>query len=275
VQRVSSPNAPIAGRVVLVTGAAKGIGAATTRELIRRGASVGLVDIDANAVNALARDLGAAAAAWVADIRDAEQIERAVDGVVTRFGGLDAVVANAGVEILGELGELAPTDFARVIEVNLIGTWRTIRATLPAVARRRGYYLLVSSLSAVAHAPYNGAYDASKAGVVSLAKTLRLETRARGIGVGIAYLSYVDTPAAREAVETPRMQALLARMPGGAPRPMPVEDVARAFATAIDRRSARVVLPRSQIAGVYLPELAQAVIDRVLRNADPEETPRG
>jgi NAD(P)-dependent dehydrogenase (short-subunit alcohol dehydrogenase family) len=265
------PDGSLTGRVVLVTGAAGGIGAATARELVRRGAAVALIDIDAARVSALAAELGDGVGAWTADITDAAQLERAVEGATARFGGVDAVIANAGIEIIAGIGEMAPSDFARVIDINLIGTWTTMRATLPAVARRRGYYLLVASLSAVAHAPYNGAYDASKAGVVSLGRTLRLESRPRGVSVGIAYLNYVDTPAAREAVENPRVQAILARMPGGAPKPTPVDTVARAFATAIERRSARVVVPRSGIAAVYLPELAQAVIDRVLRKV-PADT---
>lgn len=261
----------MAGCVVLLTGAAQGIGAATARELVLRGASVALIDVNADGVRALAEQLGERATAWAADVTDPSELQRAVDGAVLHFGGIDAVVANAGIEVLGALGELAPADFARVIAVNLTGTWHTIRATLPAVARRRGYYLLVASLSAVAHAPANGAYDASKAGVVSLARTLRLESRPDGIDVTVAYLAYVDTAAARAAVESPRMQPILARMPGGVPKPMPVDAVARAFVTAVERRSRRVVLPRAGVLAVYLPELMQALIDRSLGSVLPKD----
>ena len=259
--------APLTGRVVLVTGAGQGIGAATARRLIREGASVALVDVKPGPINALAQELGPQAEAWSADITDGEQIESAVNGAVSRFGGLDAVVANAGIEIFGAIAEMDAADFARVVQVNLIGTWLTIHATIAAITRRHGYYLLVSSLSAVTHAPYNGAYDATKAGVASLARTLRLEMQPAGVDVGVAYLSYVGTPSGRAAVENPRMKPVLARMPGGAPKPIAVDDVARAFVTSIERRSARVVLPRAAVVAVYLPELAQAVIDRVLRSA--------
>ena len=264
---MTSARGSLAGRVVLVTGAGPGIGAATSRELVRRGALVALIDINADTLNALAEQLGQPAEAWTADITDGAQLERAVSGAVSRFGGLDAVVANAGIEIYGRIGEMDPSDFARVVEVNLIGTWRTVNTTVSAVAQRHGYYLLVSSLSAVAHAPYNGAYDASKAAVASLARTLRLELRPQGVEVGIAYLGYVDTATARAAVESPRMSGILARMPGGVPKPMPVDDVARSFVSAIERRSRRVVLPRSAVTAVYFPELVQAVIDRRLGSA--------
>jgi len=102
-----------------------------------------------------------------------------------------------------------------VIDVDLVGTWRTVRATLPAVSERRGYYLIVSSLAAVAHAPFNAAYNAAKAGVVALAKTMRMELAPQGIAVGIADVTYADTETARRAVEDPRMQEVLSVMPGG------------------------------------------------------------
>lgn len=98
-----------------------------------------------------------------------------------------------------------------MIDVDLVGTWRTVRATLPAVSERRGYYLIVSSLAAVAHAPFNAAYNAAKAGVVALAKTMRMELAPQGIAVGIADVTYADTETARRAVEDPRMHEVLVR----------------------------------------------------------------
>ena len=122
---------------------------------------------------------------------------------------------------LGGVGEMEPEAFQRVIDVDLVGSWRTVRATLPAVAARQGYYLLAASLAAVAHAPLNGAYSAAKAGLVALAKTMRLELALRGVAVGIAYLPYVDTATARLAVEDPRLQALFASAPRSGPRRSP------------------------------------------------------
>ena len=167
------------------------------------------------------RALGDRALALEADVTDSGQLERAVAATVARFGGIDAVLVNAGIEILGGVGELEPEAFQRVIDVDLVGSWRTVRATLPAVAARQGYYLLAASLAAVAHAPLNGAYSAAKAGLVALAKTMRLELAPRGVAVGIAYLPYVETAAARRAVDDPRLQALFASAPRLGPRRSP------------------------------------------------------
>ena len=264
----------LAARTILLTGAAQGIGAATARALARRGARLALVDIRAAELRQLAAELGEHSAAFPADITDYAALQGAVASAVERFGGIDAVIANAGVETLGALGEIEPDDFQRVVDVNLVGTWKTVRATLPAVSAGRGYYLIVTSLAAVTHAPFNGAYNAAKSGVVALAKTLRMELRPAGVKVGIAYVTYAETETARRSVEDPRLQALLAEMPGGAPKPMPASRVADAFVRAVERRQRRVLFDRPSAVAVNLPELAQRIGERTfapaLRRMDAE-----
>lgn len=257
----------LAGKTVLLTGAAQGIGAATARALSRHGASLALVDIRADELRQLVAELGEDAAAYPADITDYRALQAAVEAAVDRFGGIDVVIANAGVEILGAASETDPEDFQRVVDVNLVGTWKTVRATIPAVSARRGYYLIVTSLAAVTHAPFNGAYNAAKSGVVALAKTLRMELRPAGVGVGIAYVTYADTETARRSVEDPRMQALLAGMPGGAPTPMPTARVADAFVRAVERRQRRLLFDRPSVVAVNLPELAQRIAERLFAPA--------
>lgn len=252
-------------RVVMVTGAAQGIGAATARALVEAGAAVALVDVREEEVNSLADSLGGQALALAADITDSDQLDRAARTMLDRFGSIDAVVANAAIEVLGAVDEMAPYDFQRVIDINLVGTWRTVRATMMAVTERRGYYLIVSSLAAVTHGPFNAAYNASKAGVVALAKTLRLEMAPRGVAVGIAYVTYADTATARRAVEDPRMEEVLSGMPGGGLTPMPVERAADAFVHAIAHRQRRVLFDRSSRLAVNLPELASAMGERMMR----------
>ena len=257
----------LAAKTVLLTGAAQGIGAATARALAHRGAKLALVDVRAEELRRLAADLGEHASAFPADITDDAALETAVASAVDRFGGVDAVIANAGVETLGALGEIEPHDFQRVVDVNLVGTWKTVRATLPAVRARRGYYLIVTSLAAVTHAPYNGAYNAAKSGVVALAKTLRMEERPAGVGVGIAYVTYADTETARRSIDDPRLKALLAGMPGGAPKPMPTTRVADSFVRAIERRQRRVLFGRQSVVAVNAPELAQRIAERMFAPA--------
>ncbi|MDQ3688978.1 MAG: short-chain dehydrogenase/reductase [Chloroflexota bacterium] len=261
------PSSRLAGKTILVTGAAQGIGAATARALSRRGASLALVDIRADELRRLVGELGERSAAYPADTTDHPALQNAVESAVERFGGIDAVIANAGVETLGALGEIDPDDFQRVVDVNLVGTWKTVRATLPAVSARRGYYLVVTSLAAVTHAPFNGAYNAAKSGVVALAKTLRMELRPSGVAVGIAYVTYADTETARRSVEDPRLQALLRGVPGGAPRPMPTTRVADAFVLAVERRQRRLLFDRPSLVAVNLPELAQRIGERMFAPA--------
>jgi NAD(P)-dependent dehydrogenase (short-subunit alcohol dehydrogenase family) len=252
-------------RVVFLTGGAQGIGAATARALVVAGASVALLDVDGAKASTVAASLGNRALALEADITDSGQLDRAVAATVDRFGGIDAVIVNAGIEILGGVGDMDPEAFQRVIDVDLVGSWRTIRATLPAVAERKGYYLVVASLAAVAHAPFNAAYSAAKAGLVALAKTMRLELAPRGVAVGIAYLTYVDTETARRAVEDPRLQALFASLPRLKPRPMTVERVAHSYVRAIAARQRRLLFGRSSVVAVHLPELATALGERIMR----------
>src|SRR5919201_3146453 len=137
----------VAGKSVLVTGAARGIGAAVARELAGRGARVSLVGLEPERLEALAAELGDGHAWFEADVTDPNSIEAAAAGTVERLGGIDVVVANAGISGFGTVATMAPEVFTRTIEVNLIGSYRTIHATLAAVRQRRGYFLVVASMS--------------------------------------------------------------------------------------------------------------------------------
>jgi NAD(P)-dependent dehydrogenase (short-subunit alcohol dehydrogenase family) len=262
------------GKVVLITGAAQGVGAATARALVEAGASVALVDIAEQQLTAVAGALGSKAVAHPADITSYDAVSTAARAAIERFGAIDAVIANAGIEILGWTDEMDPEDFRRVVEVDLIGTWNTIRATTEAVIARRGYYLVVSSLAAVTNGPMNAAYNAAKAGSVAVARTLRVELRPAGVEVGISYLTYTDTPTARQSVEDARMQAILRNVRGGSLRPMNVEDVARRYVRAVARRERRVLFDRSSRIVVTMPELAQGMLERMMRRAVSEAHPR-
>jgi NAD(P)-dependent dehydrogenase (short-subunit alcohol dehydrogenase family) len=254
-------------RVVLVTGAAHGVGAATVRALVNAGASVAAIDVDEPGLAGLMAQLGDRVHTHVADITDYAALERATGSVLERFGRIDAVVANAGIEILDWADEMDPADFRRVIEVDLIGTWNTVRATLPAVKRACGYYLVVSSLAAVTNGPMNAAYNAAKAGVVAMARTLRLELRPFGVEIGVSYLTYTDTPTGKRSVEDPRMQAILKGVRAASLRPIPVDEVASRYVRAIARRERRLLFDRSSRVVVAMPEVTQALMERIMRRA--------
>src|SRR3954453_14534711 len=126
-------------KVVLITGAARGIGAETARRVARKGARVALVGLEPERLEALATELGPDHEWFEADVTDQESLQAAVDGAVARFGGIDIVLANAGISNNGTVA-ISPADaLVRTIDVNLSGVVRTVCATLPHITERRGY----------------------------------------------------------------------------------------------------------------------------------------
>lgn len=236
------------GKVVLITGAGSGIGAGSASVLARRGARLVLIDHDQPPLDEVATRLTDLAEAEVlavtADVRELPALEDAVRQAVDRFGGIDVVLANAGVASYGSVMAVDPADFKRVIDVNITGVFHTVRAALPTLIERHGYVLVVSSLAAFAPMPGMASYDASKAGVEHFANALRLELKHRGVDVGCAHMSWVDTPLVRDAQEDlSAFDKLKSRLPGPLKRTTPVETCAQAFVTAIEKRKRHVYVP--------------------------------
>lgn len=229
-------------KVVLITGAARGIGADTARQLVECGARVALLDRDGAAVKQTAANLGARAAGFEADVTDVASLDEAVRATVERFGGIDAVVANAGISgPTDPVDSVDPAAFEQVIEINLLGVWRTVRAAVPYVIERRGYVLCVASVAAVVPVPMMAAYGASKAGVEAFGRALRIELAPDDVHVGVAYFGHIDTDMVRDL---PGLNQVLADLPGPLGRGLPVEDAASAIVRGIERRSAHVYAPR-------------------------------
>jgi len=231
--------------VVLVTGAANGIGASTARRFHRHGAKVVLVDLDVSGLASLAAELGGARSlAVTADVTDFDATCAAVDAGVARFGGIDAVVANAGVGSWVSILEMSPEEFRRVVDVNLAGVFHTVRAALPALIERRGYLLVVASLASYVAAPGLAAYNASKAGVEHFTNAARLELAPHGVDVGSAHMSWVDTPLLwRSQAESPGFAGMLAALPGPLKRTLSADDCAAGIVTAVHQRRRHVDMP--------------------------------
>jgi len=230
---------PVAGQVVLITGAARGIGAGTARALAARGARVSLVGLEPDLLAALAEELGPQAAWFEADVTDCGAVDRAVAATVERFGGIDVVLANAGVSPVGTVTTLPTAAWEQTIAVNLLGVYHTIHAALPHVIARQGYILPIASLAAALHAPMMSCYAASKAAVEALANCLRVELAPRGVAVGCAYFSFIDTDMVREAQEHPATRA--GGLIGGV---APLSDAVEALVDGIERRARRAYAPR-------------------------------
>ena len=163
------------GRTAVVTGAARGIGAALALRLAREGACIAAVGLEPGHLSATKTRCAdhAPARAWTADVTDHDQMRAVAAQVSEHFGRVDVVVANAGIGMGGVFADSDPAAFDRVIGVNLLGPAATARAFLPALADSRGYYLQVASLAAMVPAPLMTAYCASKAGVESFAHARR------------------------------------------------------------------------------------------------------
>jgi NAD(P)-dependent dehydrogenase (short-subunit alcohol dehydrogenase family) len=230
------------GRVALITGAGSGIGAELARQLAARGMRLALIDVDGEGLERVAAGLPGAETA-VADVRDAEGLTAAIEDLAARCGGLDVCVANAGIATGGPLRLVAPETVEETIDVNLLGVWRTVRAALPYVVERRGYALLVASAAAVVPAAGLGAYSVSKAGVDALGRTLRVELRPHGVGVGVAYYLFLNTPMVTAGERSPIFGSAKRRLPAPLAKTWPLEPAVERTVRAIERRSRAVAYP--------------------------------
>ncbi len=180
--------ADLSGRAALITGAAAGIGRASALAFASAGASVALVDIDAGGLEdtaAAVRALGARAAVLPADVTDLQAVTEAVGRAVGVFGRLDAALNNAGVPgPYVPLDEYEEADFLRILQVDLAGVWRCMRAEIRYMrAQRSGAIVNTSSMLGLAAMPDNGAYVAAKHGVHGLTRAAALELGGAGIRV--------------------------------------------------------------------------------------------
>jgi NAD(P)-dependent dehydrogenase (short-subunit alcohol dehydrogenase family) len=255
-------NDSLAGRRVLITGAARGIGAALARRLWARGARVALAGIELDQLSEVAASCG-----------------DAVEAAVENLGGLDVIVANAGVAAQLPIVGGNPEVFERTVEVNLLGVYYTLRAAGPHVAHPGGYALAISSLAAALHPPLLGAYCASKAGVEALGDALRIELASSGARVGVAYFGELETDMTSRGFGTKAAQML--QVGGPFRRVTPLSEGIDALERGITRRSRRVyaprwvgpVLPIRMIAQRLVDVGARSGLDRALEVARDENAP--
>jgi NAD(P)-dependent dehydrogenase (short-subunit alcohol dehydrogenase family) len=233
------------GKVVLITGAANGIGAEVARRLHDEGAKLVLTDLDEAPLKDLATRLGGDdVLTAVADVRDLEAMQKATDAGIERFGGIDVVMANAGIATHGSLLAVDPKAFQTLIDVNVMGVFHTVRAALPSIIERRGYVLIVSSAAAYAPAAGMVPYDTSKAAVEQFANALRLELAHRGVDVGSAHMLWIDTPLVQETKdESTAFQEMLRKLPGPLGKTTSVDKCGEAFVRGIEGRKRQINCP--------------------------------
>jgi NAD(P)-dependent dehydrogenase (short-subunit alcohol dehydrogenase family) len=254
------------GKVALITGGARGIGFGIAQALHRRGASVALVDLNHEQVSAAAGRLGERALGLAADVTDRAAIDAAVSGAVERFGGVDIVVANAGIAPSPASIRLMPSEeFERVIEVNLLGVYRTIHAGLEQIVARQGQAVLVSSVYAFMNGILLSPYAVAKAGVEQLGRALRLELSPHGASATVAYFGFVDTEMVRQGMEQRQRQRGTDEdlMPAFLRKRITPEQAGEAVAAGIEERKPRVIAPRWWAA----PSVLRGAMNPLMDNA--------
>ena len=189
----------LTGRIAVVTGGGSGLGAAMCREFAAVGMTVAVLDIDdGNAVataSAVADEFGVPTIGLGVDVGDTESVATAAEQVFRVLGGCDVLCANVGVQQFGAIDRLTEDDWQWVLNVNVLGTVRTVAAFLPLIRQRDGFRRIVLTASSGALVPgvRLAAYTASKDAVIGYGETLRLELADEGIGVTLLFPAGMST----------------------------------------------------------------------------------
>lgn len=251
----------IKGKRVFITGAARGIGEAVAKQLHRQGAHVALVGLEIDKLKATTNALGNRAICVEADVCDKEAVSKAVENTLKAFGGIDIVIANAGIYQVSPLSDVPSAAIERTLDVNLYGAWNTLHATLPHIKQNKGYVLTITSLAALTHGPLMGAYAASKAAVEALTDSLRIELQPEGVGVGCAYFGAIDTDLVQGGKQHQALAQMEQMMPKFIRQPAPLSEAVDVIEAGIKQRSARLWAPRWLGAFLLLRGFAQPLLE--------------
>jgi NAD(P)-dependent dehydrogenase (short-subunit alcohol dehydrogenase family) len=278
------------GKVALVTGAARGIGFETARQMHLRGASVAVLDLDAAEAREAAERIGPRAIGLAGDVTDQNAMLATVAEVVERFGGLDVAVANAGIaqSQFATARGISGEEWERVFEVDLLGVWRTVRAALPQIVERQGQMVVVSSVYAFANGMGNTPYAVAKAGVESLGRALRVELAPHGASATVAYFGWVDTKLVQDALDQEHSSRIKELSPDFLLKRITPDEAGAALVRGIEERAPRVFAPKwwryvSALRGLVNPLLdrrmekdaktAALIRDMDAETVDAERTP--
>ena len=259
---------PITDRIVLITGAANGIGLALARKVKAKSGIPVCIDLPSPALDALSHELREPSLTIACDVTDAPGMEKVITHTVQKFGGIDVVVANAGIERIAPTWVMPAHDFERVLQVNIFGTYRTIRPALPHVMKRQGHIVAVSSVSALIPWPLSAPYGASKAFTSSFLRTLRMELTGTGTTAGAVYFGNIDTNMMKHAETNPAASEMLARSPslGLGVKPKTPEHAADRIIRNIESRGAIGFSHAEVVATFVLNGLVQLLDDLTARS---------
>jgi NAD(P)-dependent dehydrogenase (short-subunit alcohol dehydrogenase family) len=267
------PSFDVRGKVAVVTGGARGIGFGTAQALAARGATLVIVDLDQGAAESAAAQLPGGALGFAADVTDRGSMQRIVATVAERLGGLDVIVANAGVASRGAtVRAMNGEAFDRVLAVNLGGVYNTVITALPQIAERRGHIVVTSSVYAFINGLGTAPYAMAKAGVEQLGRALRVELAPHGAGASVAYFGFIDTEMVRRAIDAdPLAERMMKTLPKVLQKRLTPAQAGEAVARGIEKRAPRIIAPKRWAAFSALRGIINPLLDDyMLKDADTQ-----
>ncbi|MCF8034840.1 MAG: SDR family oxidoreductase [Desulfarculaceae bacterium] len=266
------PRRDYAGKTVVITGGAGGLGAAFARRFHAAGARVALIDLNAEAAAALARELGEALGLGC-DVTDPGACQEAMAQVAERFGGVDLLVNNAGITHRSAFADTSSEVFARVMGVNFFGSLYCTQAALPSLVARQGQIAVISSVAGVAPLYGRSGYSAAKHALHGLFGTLRAELKADGVGVTILCPSFTNTGIAHAALDgdgslTSHQQSTVGRI-------ATPEEVAEELFKAVSAEKRLVVLSTVGKLTYWISKLMPALYESMMLKSLKSELERG
>ena len=260
------PALDLNGKVALVTGAARGIGFEAARQMHLRGASVAVLDLDAEEAREAAERIGPRAIGLAADVTDQNAMMACVAEVVEKLGGLDVAIAQAG---FASARAISGEEWERVFEVDLLGVWRTVRAALPQIVERQGQMVVVSSVYAFVNGMGNSPYAVAKAGVESLGRSLRTELIPHGASASVAYFGWVDTRMVQDAFSGEDSHRIRELSPEWLLKRITPEEAGAGLVRGIEERAPRIFVPKWWRYVSALRGLVNPLLDRRMES-DPK-----
>jgi NAD(P)-dependent dehydrogenase (short-subunit alcohol dehydrogenase family) len=263
------------GKVFLITGAARGIGAAVAAEAASRGARIALTGLEPDLLASAAAALGPGHLHLECDVTQDESVAAAVATTVEKLGSIDMVLANAGIVTLGSIEHTSPAAFDKLAAINLSGVHRTVHMTLPHLLRSRGWVGILGSTASYAPSACGAPYNASKAGVELYNRALRLEVGWRGVCATTIHPSWIDTALVRESDDLASFREMREGLPWPLHSTTSVEACAKAIVNGAEKRKDRIFVPRSARLVYWLRNfLNSAAGERLLRSDAAELVPR-
>lgn len=203
----------LAGKRVLITGGASGIGAATAARFLEEGSSVCVLDRDPQGRGQIQRQLPGLAGTVEADVSDLKQVQAALEDAIRILGGIDVLINNAGISIRHNFLEITPAEWNRVVAVNLTGVFYVAQAAARHMSQHQGGVILqTASTNGIVGYPYYADYNASKAGVIELTRSMALELAPK-IRVCAVASGYVLTPMQRTEYSDQMLEEVNRKIP--------------------------------------------------------------